>query len=122
MDSIKHVGLRLKSLRTGKNLTQEDLEELSGINARYISAIERGQINITLITLEQLAEGLDVQLIDLLSGNESEPVNKDNIIHLSPSQDKKLIHELSQYNSTQIKKALRVTLLLLKEFKNKHIF
>lgn len=59
------LGKRVKVLRERKGLTQEELEEKTGINTKYISAIERGNKNATIKTLEKIAEGLDVELYEL---------------------------------------------------------
>ncbi len=59
------LGKRIKALRERKGLTQEELEEKTGVNTKYISAIERGQKNATIKTLEKIAKGLDVELYEL---------------------------------------------------------
>lgn len=48
-----------------KGLTQENFEEVSGINARYLSALERGQKNVTVQILEKVAKTLDIEVLDL---------------------------------------------------------
>lgn len=59
------LGKRVKTLRERKGLTQEGLEEKTGVNTKYISAMERGQKNATIKTLEKIAKGLDVELYEL---------------------------------------------------------
>lgn len=59
------LGKRIQSLREKKGLTQEQLEEKSGVNTKYISAIERGQKNVTIKTLGKIAKGLDTELYEL---------------------------------------------------------
>ncbi len=65
MKLLALLGKRVKSLREKKGLTQEELEEKTGINTKYISAIERGNKNATIKTLEKIAKGLDVELYEL---------------------------------------------------------
>jgi len=65
MDLLIHLGKRIQAIRGKKGLTQEQLEERTGINAKYISAVECGQRNITINTLNKIAKGLDVELYEL---------------------------------------------------------
>ena len=59
------LGKRIQSIREKKGLTQEQMEERTGVNTKYISAVERGKKNVTIKTLEKLAAGLDVELYQL---------------------------------------------------------
>jgi len=65
MNTLKAIGKRIQSLREAKKLTQEDMEEKIGINARYLSAIENGKRNVTVDTLEKIAKGLGIELYEL---------------------------------------------------------
>lgn len=60
--SLEKLGKRIKLLRESRTLTQEGLEEASGVNARYISALERGTKNVTFDVLERLSRGLDIEM------------------------------------------------------------
>ena len=67
MPSLKvQFGRRLRYLRRQKDLTQEQLAEISGFNQQYISGLERGRRNPTIITLYELAEALGVSHIELV--------------------------------------------------------
>ncbi len=63
-DIRKLLGKRIKELRKQKNLTQEDLAELAGVDSRNISHIECGDIFPTK-TLLKLAESLNSDLSEL---------------------------------------------------------
>lgn len=65
MTILKLLGKKIQTIREKRDLTQEKLEEKTGINAKYISALERGQINLTVNTLEKLSKGLDIELYEL---------------------------------------------------------
>lgn len=65
MDILISLGKRIQTVREKARLTQEQLEEKTGVNTKYISAIERGQKNVTIKTLEKIAKGLDVELYEL---------------------------------------------------------
>jgi transcriptional regulator with XRE-family HTH domain len=53
-------------LRTERGLSQEELAFKSGLHRTYIGAVERGERNITLGSLELIAIALDVELTILL--------------------------------------------------------
>lgn len=65
MDLLKAIGRKIQFVREKKGLTQEQLEELTGVNTKYISAIERGQKNVTVKTLEKIVKGLDIEIYEL---------------------------------------------------------
>lgn len=59
------LGQRIRGLRKAKGLTQEDLGAKCGVNYKYVGAIERGEENPSLSTLEKMAKGLGVEIYDL---------------------------------------------------------
>ena len=63
------VAINLRQQRKKIGISQEDLAERCGLHRTYIGAIERSERNITLQTLERLAESLDVSPHDLLKNN-----------------------------------------------------
>ena len=66
MDLVKAFGRNVKSARERQNLTQEDLEGLTGLRRSYISDLERGTRNPTIRSLERLAVALRVSPADLV--------------------------------------------------------
>ncbi|KIN62577.1 Transcriptional regulator, XRE family [Sulfitobacter noctilucicola] len=67
MDMRKLVGNNFARLRREKGLTQEQIEERSGFSQQYLSGLERGKRNPTVITLYELAQALDVDHVELVS-------------------------------------------------------
>ncbi len=67
MDMRKLVGRNFTRLRKDKGLTQEQLEERSGFSQQYLSGLERGQRNPTVITLYELSQALGVSCVELIS-------------------------------------------------------
>ena len=63
---LKAFGTRLKSIRLKKGLSQEQLGLIAELDRTYISGIERGLRNISLINLERLALALNIEPADLL--------------------------------------------------------
>ena len=59
--------LKVWQLRTQRGLTLRQLEKLSGISKSQLNAIENGQANPTVYTLERIADALGVQLIELFA-------------------------------------------------------
>jgi transcriptional regulator with XRE-family HTH domain len=53
-------------VRTKRKISQEHLAELAGLHRTYVGLIERGQRNITLETIEKLADALHVGMADLM--------------------------------------------------------
>ena len=63
------VASNLKRLRKKLGMSQEDLADKCGLHRTYLGAIERSERNITLQTLEKLAESLEISPLDLLTEN-----------------------------------------------------
>ncbi|OAN99992.1 transcriptional regulator [Sphingomonadales bacterium EhC05] len=67
MDMRKLVGDNVCRIRKEKELTQEQLSELSGLSQQYISDLERGKRNPTIVTIYELAMAMKVGHLELLS-------------------------------------------------------
>lgn len=66
MDMRELVGRNFARLRREKDLTQEDVAARSGFSQQYLSSLERGRRNPTVITLYELAQTLGVSHVDLV--------------------------------------------------------
>ena len=66
MDMRKLVGANLKRIRQKKGLTQERFAEISGFSQQYLSGLERGHRNPTVVTVYEIAVALGVSHLDLL--------------------------------------------------------
>lgn len=56
----------LKKIRQNRNLSQEELADLSNLHRTYISSVERGIKNISIDNMEKLAVALNVDIRELL--------------------------------------------------------
>jgi transcriptional regulator with XRE-family HTH domain len=56
----------VRRLRQELRLSQEDAAARCGLHRTYLGAVERAERNITLTTLEQIAEGLGTDPLSLL--------------------------------------------------------
>jgi transcriptional regulator with XRE-family HTH domain len=72
MDMRKLVGRNVKRVRQEKRLTQEQLAELSGFSQQYISGLEQGRRNPTIVSLYELATALGVSHMELVRSAEDE--------------------------------------------------
>jgi transcriptional regulator with XRE-family HTH domain len=70
MDMRTLVGRNFARLRREKGLTQEQVGERSGFSQQYISDLERGRRNPTIITLYELAQSLGVSHVALVKPDE----------------------------------------------------
>ena len=66
MDMRKLVGRNVRRIRQKKALTQEQLAEISGFSQQYISGLEQGRRNPTVVTLYELALALGVSHLELV--------------------------------------------------------
>lgn len=57
---IKDIGLRIRSLRKERNMTQLDLAIKADIDERQVQRLERGHTSATLKTLLKITDGLGV--------------------------------------------------------------
>ena len=67
MDMRKLVGRNVLKVRLASGLTQEQLAEKSGHSQQYISGLERGARNPTVVSLFELAQALQVTPVDLIT-------------------------------------------------------
>ena len=66
MDMRKLVGRNFGRFRRAKGFTQERFAEASGFTQQYISGLETGRRNPTVVTLFELASALGVSHVDLV--------------------------------------------------------
>jgi len=62
---LRLFGERLRELRTERNLSQEHLAELAGLDRNYIGQIERAERNVALVNIVRIAKALGVEAGEL---------------------------------------------------------
>lgn len=60
------IASNMRSRRLALGWSQEELADICGYHRTYIGAIERGERNITILTLEFIATALKIDVIELL--------------------------------------------------------
>ena len=67
MDMRRLIGSNFKRLRQEKGWTQEEFAERSGFSQQYVSGLESGKRNPTIVTVYEVALALGVSHLDLLT-------------------------------------------------------
>lgn len=55
---LERIGVSIRTLRRAQNLTQQKLSERSRVHRKFISMVERGQHNVSVLTLCQIIHAL----------------------------------------------------------------
>ena len=66
---------KLKFIRSSKNWTQEDMAEKLDISTHAYAKIERGETNVNLSRLEQIAKVVEMELWELFASDEKNIFN-----------------------------------------------
>lgn len=66
MDMRKLVGDNCARIRKERGWTQEELAERSGLSQQYLSGLERGKRNPTIVTIYELSLALEVSHLELV--------------------------------------------------------
>ncbi|RYG83235.1 MAG: XRE family transcriptional regulator [Alphaproteobacteria bacterium] len=68
MDMRRLVGQNVRRIRLERGLTQEQFAERSGFSQQYVSDLERGKRNPTIVSLFEMAQALQTTPVMLISG------------------------------------------------------
>ena len=72
MKITQKFGHRVKQIRQSKGITQEELSIKAQLHRTYISSIELGKRNISLLNIEKLAEALGCSINDFFDEKDSQ--------------------------------------------------
>ncbi len=67
-NTLENFGERVRNLRKSAGLSQEKLAEISDLHRTYISGVERGERNPSLLSLARIAQALGLPLEELFNG------------------------------------------------------
>lgn len=59
---VRDLGARIRGMRQAKDWTLEEAAEAMNLDLKHLQKIEAGLINVTMVTLVRIAEGLDEPL------------------------------------------------------------
>lgn len=71
MDVRTRIGWNIRRLRADRALTQEDFATDSGFDRGYISGVERGVRNPSILVLQRIASALNVDVSELLNSGKA---------------------------------------------------
>lgn len=60
------LGKRIIEIREAQNITQERLQELTGLDTRQIGRIERAETNVSVSSIKLIADNLKISVPELL--------------------------------------------------------
>jgi XRE family aerobic/anaerobic benzoate catabolism transcriptional regulator len=70
-DLLKLVAARIRTIRDSQRLTAKEIAKRAGLSARFMSSLEAGEANVSILKLARVAEALDVAVEDLLRSPKS---------------------------------------------------
>jgi transcriptional regulator with XRE-family HTH domain len=91
MDIRRLVGRNVRRIRLEKRLSQEQFAERAGFTQQYLSDLERGLRNPTVMTLYELARALEVEHVALVAPDDealTEEVQRRNSDHESAASER----------------------------------
>ncbi len=67
MDIKILIGKRIKQLRNNLGLSQEELADIVNLDRTYITSVERGKRNISIVNVNKIAKALNVNLSEFFA-------------------------------------------------------
>ena len=67
---LRTIGLTIRALRRERGVSQEQLAALANIDRSYMSSVERGLRNVSVLNIARIASALDVPVRDLIGPRE----------------------------------------------------
>jgi len=67
MDIKEKIGNRIRQLRQEKHFSQEAFADLCELDRTYISSIEKGKRNVSIVNLEKIANALNIKISTLFN-------------------------------------------------------
>jgi transcriptional regulator with XRE-family HTH domain len=65
MDVRKRIGLNVQNLRRAAGLSQEELADRASVHQTYLSGVEQGKRNPSILVLDRIAQALGADIHDL---------------------------------------------------------
>lgn len=74
------LGSRVRALRTQMDLSQEQLALKAGLDRTYVTSIENGKRNVSIINIERLAAALEHSLFEFFDSDEFKEIDAYNLL------------------------------------------
>jgi len=65
---LSDFGGHLRFVRRLRGISQEDLADSAGLDRTYISSVERGKRNISLLNIKKICDALEMSVEDFFKG------------------------------------------------------
>ncbi|MDP7979915.1 helix-turn-helix domain-containing protein [Bacillus sp. WLY-B-L8] len=119
---IKAIGHNIRVIRKGKGLSQEELAFKANLHPTYIGQVERGEKNITIVTLSTILRSLGITLESFFSLIEPNDLKKSFDVLAKENEEylpyKELVKLLQDLNEKDQDKILEIVGLLVDWKKN----
>jgi transcriptional regulator with XRE-family HTH domain len=69
-DALRRLGVRIRDLRTRRGWSQEAFADVAGVHRTYMGHLERGEKNVSFLSILRVANALGVTPSELLAGLE----------------------------------------------------
>jgi len=69
MDIKAKIGLRIKEIRTEKNLTQEAVAWKAEVDRTFMNHVENGKRNVSVESLEKIVSGLETNIKEFFNSD-----------------------------------------------------
>lgn len=69
-DALRTLGLRIRDLRSHRGFSQEAFADIAGVHRTYMGHLERGEKNLSFLSMLKVANALGISLSELLTGVE----------------------------------------------------
>lgn len=110
----KQIGIKIKQLRQIKGWSRDQVGSRLEMSGNGIGHIERGEVDMSLTRLSEIAEVFDVEIDDLLGLNEKNVINLKNA-KITKTKYLSVDVNLLEINETNLKHELEKALILLQE-------
>ena len=106
IDDLTALGQKMREARKNKELTQQELSDLSHVSVKQIASIEKGKMNQSYLILKALAKVLPISLDSLINPDispEDEGANQMKILYCNcPSEMRETLLRHTQETAKEL--------------------
>ena len=66
--TLLKLGKNLRKARESRGWSQEEMAARCGVHRTYVGSVERGEYNVTVLTLKKMTKTLGISIVDSLRG------------------------------------------------------